>query len=229
MELTDEMIREALLRYDEIEMSKVPKDEDIDLEFSPGFERRMRRLIKKVDTPVKYRLQQAACVALALLTLAATYLSIDADARAQFFGWVQEQYETLVHYFFVGESTSEIAPEDVVYRPTWLPDGYEESAVYELETGTTVVYMNKTDMMIRFRYSWDLGYFGVFANRKEMITHNVYSDNINASIFISADDSQYPSIFWQKEETTAIFFITGNLSDDELVKMAESVDKICAE
>lgn len=52
MELTDEMIREALLRYNEIEMSQVPNDEDIDIEFSDEFERRMRELIGR-ETKIK--------------------------------------------------------------------------------------------------------------------------------------------------------------------------------
>lgn len=52
MELTDEMIREALLRYNEIEMSQVPNDEDIDIEFSDEFERRMRELIDR-ETKIK--------------------------------------------------------------------------------------------------------------------------------------------------------------------------------
>lgn len=52
MELTDEMIREALLRYNEIEMSQVPNDEDIDIEFSDEFERRMQELIGR-ETKIK--------------------------------------------------------------------------------------------------------------------------------------------------------------------------------
>lgn len=47
MELTDEVLREALLRLNEIEMSQVPNDEDIDIEFSDEFERRMRELIDR--------------------------------------------------------------------------------------------------------------------------------------------------------------------------------------
>ena len=49
MELTDEILREALLRSSEIEMSKVPNEEDIHFEFSPEFEEKMQRLIEKVE------------------------------------------------------------------------------------------------------------------------------------------------------------------------------------
>lgn len=64
MELTPEILKEVLLRYDEIEMSKVPKKEDLHYEYSRKFERKMRRLVRKVDTPVQYRLQQVAYIAL---------------------------------------------------------------------------------------------------------------------------------------------------------------------
>lgn len=49
MELTDEILREALLRYSEIEMSKIPDEKDIHFEFSAEFERKMQRLIEKVS------------------------------------------------------------------------------------------------------------------------------------------------------------------------------------
>ena len=49
MELTPEILREALRRYDEIEMSKVPNKEDLHFEFSPEFEEKMERLIEKED------------------------------------------------------------------------------------------------------------------------------------------------------------------------------------
>ena len=49
MELTPEILREALRRYDEIEMSKVPNEEDIHFEFSPEFEEKMERFIEKVE------------------------------------------------------------------------------------------------------------------------------------------------------------------------------------
>lgn len=41
------MIRKALIRYDEIEMSAVPEKEDIDFVFSQDFERRMRQIIEE--------------------------------------------------------------------------------------------------------------------------------------------------------------------------------------
>ena len=49
MELTPEILREALRRYDEIEMSKVPNKEDLHFEFSPDCEEKMERLIEKVE------------------------------------------------------------------------------------------------------------------------------------------------------------------------------------
>ena len=49
MELTPEILREALRRYDEIEMSKVPNKEDLHFEFSPEFEEKMERFIENVE------------------------------------------------------------------------------------------------------------------------------------------------------------------------------------
>ena len=62
MELTPEILKDALRRYDEIEMSKVPNKEDLHFEYSRRFERKMRRLIRKVDTPARYRLQHSVSI-----------------------------------------------------------------------------------------------------------------------------------------------------------------------
>lgn len=49
MELTPEILRESLRRYNEIKMSKVPKKEDIHFEYSPEFEEKMQQLIERVE------------------------------------------------------------------------------------------------------------------------------------------------------------------------------------
>lgn len=225
MELTPEILREALRRYDEIQMSKVPKKEDLHYEYSKRFERKMRRLIRRVDTPVRYHLQKAASIVLVLATLLSGYVIFTTEAGAEFRGWLKEQCDTLVHYFFEGEPSSEIIPKDMEYRPFWLPDGYKEYAVHENETGIMVIYKNELGISIRFRYSWDFENRRIFINEEEMISHPVKVNEISATMYEPMDDSQYPAIIWNNKENTSIFLITGDLTEDELVKIAESVSE----
>lgn len=124
----EEELRAAAVEAHRIIMSNLPEPEDCVHEFSPKFEHKVRRLISRVDTPVRYHLQKAACIALVFLSIASVYLYVDTDAQAQFVGWAKENYEILLHHFFEGDSTD--APvQDFEYRPTWLPEDYTEESV----------------------------------------------------------------------------------------------------
>lgn len=64
------------------------------------------------------------------------------EARAAFFGWFKEIYQTYFVYRFEDKSTTE---EDVVsYHLTWLPEGYTEVFNDETEETATVASMKRT-------------------------------------------------------------------------------------
>lgn len=227
MELTPEILKDALRRYDEIEMSKVPNKEDLHFEYSRRFERKMRRLIRKVDTPARYRLQQVASIALVLATILGTYVVAATDAGAQFRGWIREQYESLVHYFYEGEPSTEAAPEGVGYRLSWLPEGYTERAVHEMRTRTSVTYDGQDGNTIYFWYQ------SGSENRNLFFEPESYDDmryvHIGTKIgelYESEDPEISPILLWDNEEDSIVCSISAFLSENELVKMAENVEKI---
>lgn len=227
MELTPEILREALRRYDEIQMSKVPKKEDLHYEYSKRFERKMRRLIRRVDTPVQYRMQQAACIALMIATLLGSYVVAATEAGAEFRGWVKEQYYSLVHYFFEGEPKSEVVPENIGYRLAWLPEGYEERTVREMRTGTLVTYDGQADETIFFRYQ------RAAENRTLFFEPESY-DNVRSvpvgtqtgELYESADPEISTILIWNDRKEDMVYSISAYLSESELVKMAENVERI---
>lgn len=229
MELTDEMIREALIRYDEIDISRVPNEEDIDFEFSKKFERKMRRLIKRVDTPVRYRLQQAACIAAVLALVLSTYVVTATDVGAQFTGWVKEQYETLIHYFFEGEPSSEVVPENVDYRLSWLPEGYEEREMRKMRTDTVVTYDGIGDDTIYFRYNSISENRSFFFEPDDLKMKPVPIGTQTGELYESDDPEISSIIVWTNDEETMVFSISAYRSEEDLVKMAENVEQYYSE
>ena len=58
--------------------------------FSPAFERRMKKLLRRGRHPVWYKsLHAAACVLLALLLSGCAVLAVSPEAREVFAGWVR--------------------------------------------------------------------------------------------------------------------------------------------
>lgn len=219
----EEQLCEAAFEAHRIIMSDMPEPEECFHEFSKKFERNIGRLTKRVDTPVKYRLQQAACIIVAFLSLVSVYFSVNTDAQARFFGWVKETYEVWIHHFFEGDNT-DTPVQKSEYRPTWLPDGYKESAVHAQPAGMMIIYKNENDESIRFHFTTNLESRNLFIGGEHMTELTVQVNGRDAQIYESADDETAPVIVWRNEDDTVLFAITGYIEPEDLVKMAESVE-----
>lgn len=138
-----------------MELEEIPSEEKLSedeaLTFSSAFERKMKRLIRRADHPIRYRIAQiAACLLLAALLSGCTVLAVSPEARAAFVGWVREVSEGWFVYHYTGEDQT--APENVVYCPTWVPDGYE--LITEPENRRTRAFPARTRTAPASRSSW---------------------------------------------------------------------------
>ncbi len=111
-----------------MELEEIPSEEKLSedeaLTFSSAFERKMKKLIRRADHPIRYRIAQVvACLLLVALLSGCTVVAVSPEARAAFVGWVRETYETWFVYRYTGEE--QLPPENTVYAPTWVPDGYK--------------------------------------------------------------------------------------------------------
>lgn len=124
--ITEEMLRIAAAEADQAIRDSLPHPADCDHQFSPRFERKMKRVIRRGRHPVAYKfLHRAACLLVVVTLVGASWLTVDAEARGAFFAWVRQQYENFVEYRFEG-----LAPDEEMttnFAPTWLPEGYEEA------------------------------------------------------------------------------------------------------
>lgn len=151
--ITDEALRAAAakssavyIRY--VEQGFDPKHQHV---FSLKFEKQLKRISRRARHPFLYpAIQRIASFLLAILIGGTVWLSVDTNARAAFLGWVKEFYETYIVYRFDTNHPRNITE---IYRPTWLPEGYQE--IYSDYSGNTaeIRYMNTTDQGLIFGYS----------------------------------------------------------------------------
>ena len=218
----EDRLREAAAEANRIIMSDLPEPEDCVHEFSPKFERAVRRMTRRAEMPVRYRLRQAACVAVALLSLVSAYLMVNTDAQARFFGWVKEQYEIWVHHFFEGEDTADTTL-NIAYRPTWIPEGYTEETVLNQKSGVMIIYMNENDELLRFHYTTDFKSRNLYIKKDCMTESKIQVNGREAQLYLPNNNETAPIIIWKNEDQTVLFYITAYMNTEKLVKMAESV------
>lgn len=214
-----------------MELEEMPSEEKLSedeaLTFSSAFERKMKRLIRRADHPIRYRIAQiAACLLLAALLSGCTVLAVSPEARAAFVGWVREMYETYVEYRYTGENQA-IPQNERYYRPTWIPEGYQEATVKESTSQTYICYENENKLLVFCcTMDADAATLHVSSDNGDILDiQNIKIGDSSADLYIDPKENAASDIVWINENGT-LFFIHGQLSGDELIKMAESVEEV---
>ena len=210
-----------------MELEDIPSEEvlstDETLAFSTAFERKMKRLIRRTDHPIRHRVAQAvACLLLAALLCGCSVLAISPEARAAFAGWVRELQQKWFSYQYVGEVDA--VQKDTIYYPTWLPDGYEEIKAPKLGTFVYALYGNESGSLLSFSYQVGLEELKFHVERENaQIRHPSVAD-VQADLVLNTAGGAN-ALVWTDEGKGIVFWITAQLGEDDLVRVAESIQE----
>ena len=192
-------------------------------DFSPAFEKKMRKLIRRADHPIRYRVAYAAaCLLLAAVLSGCTVLAISPEARVAFVGWTREMYETWFVYRYTGEKQP--PSEDTVYFPAWVPEGYEE--IVSPQTGTFVrtQYENSAKELLTVSYVKGIETLSLSVEWAGAVVRQTSVGRLPADLYLNPDDG--PNVLvWTDTGKNAVFWITAPLSEKELVRIAESIQE----
>lgn len=220
--ITDEMLQAAAAEADQAILDALPPSEACKHPFSLGFERKMRRLIRRKSHPVVYKfLQTAACILAVVILGGTTWLSVDTQARAMFFSWVRQTYESYVSYRFAGEAASQATSES--YEPSWLPEGFALRTENHSGNDTFLVYTNGKDDMISFMAIHGSESVGLFITSDYESVTPVMVGDVQGDYYQAEDPENANGLVWQSTEEEMLFCITAPLPEETLVKIAESV------
>ena len=225
--ISDERLRKAAQKVEESMLASLPEPEECEATFSPEFERKMKKLIRRTDHPIRHRIMKAvACFLLVVLVGGGSVLTLSAEARATFVGWVRDiyqSYETWFVYHFVGESDT--VSEDIPYRLSWVPEGYTEQEVFELADQTDIHYTNNKGLLITFGYSSNSESISLYIERDGMEAYHVFVNDMPADLYLDNSEGETNILTWIDSDTNTIFWIMAHVDMDDLIKMAESVKK----
>lgn len=221
--ISDSMLRSAAKKSCEIYVNQLESgyDPKTQHEFSPEFEKKIKRLRRKANHPIVYRsLQRIALIILVCLIACGAWLTVDAEARATFFGWIKEIYETYFVYHFEGDA--DYSESSVAYRPTWLPEGYTEFYVNEAQSTTVVLYQNEDGFLLTFQYTHNPNETDWFIDAEQAVIKKTSMNGYPAEILMTDNTTTASLIAWTDEQDSA-FYVSAFLSESELIRIAESV------
>lgn len=223
--ISEEMLKKAAAEADQAIRDSLPAPAECEHEFSPSFQRKMRRTFRKAKHPVIYKLPKyAACFVLAVALASGTWLTVDVEARAAFFAWVREQYEAFVEYRFIGDSQQN-DDKFKQYELAYLPDGFSEVNRMEADGNAVVVYQDISDDMIQFSYSQGDDAISLFVENNSFEVQTVWIKNVEAEFYLSNDPDAANVLIWKSEDDNTVFCITADLPQSTMIELAESVQK----
>ncbi len=211
----------ARLEYGDL-MEELPEQD-----FSPQFEKKMRKLVRRGNHPIRYRVAQiAACLLLAALLSGCTVLAISPEAREAFLGWVRtfntpKEFPPYYSYTYSGDGEAQL-PEGVAYRPTWVPEGcqlFDEH--HNLPYRTTILFEDAEGGFVDFLCMTGTGSGGLQVTMdKGDVQKKVQVNGLPADLY----QGSYYSLVWSSEDGKFLFWIAGNVfTEESLLRMAESV------
>lgn len=220
MKLTDDMLRQAAPLARDAMLASLPEPEDCPADCSPRLRRKLDRLLRRQRRPVFYRaMRQAAACLLAVLALGGGWLAADREARAGFFQWARQAYETQIVYRFAGE-----AAESGVYRLGWVPEGYTEWSITDDPVLSSVLYVNDDGRILAFDYGpMQEGSFLYIVEADKATMYPVEINGIPGEFYLYDDPEVSNALVWLDEDAGIAFSIGGSLDQSDMLHMAESV------
>ena len=253
--LTDAMLSEAAAEAERFLLTIVPEDGEPHT-FSKRFERKMRKLIRRTNHPIRYQVMRtAAAVVLVIATLFGTVMAVSPEARAAVIGWVKSAFHEFFEYSLektpandnisnntstdaTNNSTTPNEDENISddsqdnesvkyeYHLSVIPAGYRELNAIDKLDGKRYLYVNDLGQILQFTYTYGAENSSLFTKTEEYDQYSVRVNKWSADVYIAINESETSVIIWQDSEKTVLFEIFAMADQEELIKIAGTVEAI---
>lgn len=221
--ITEDALRRAAREADRALADSLPDPADCAHIFSPRFQRRMARLIRRHRHKGLYRgLRRAACVLLAILLGGTIFLSVNEEAQATFYGWLREHVTGGQMYTYQGEPVEE---SGVVRYQLTVPEGYQLEDAIEGNGFFEYRYVNEEGALLQFSYVYELeeGMRASFVDESKMKLQQATVRGNAADLYISIQEGGNSTLIWTEKSTGVLMDLTGPLDKETLLDLAETV------
>ena len=223
MKLTDEMIAKAAGDYEQSTLDSLSVTEHT---FSPAFERRMKRLVRRQEQSVGYvYFKRVMCAILAIVLCVGTFLMFHTEARAVVVDWLRRQFAHSTYYGPTDGVHTHIQPSrerPAYYELDWLPEGYDLRSRHMTNEDGSVVYGSDANE-IELQYYFATKSTHVYVSNDSCEVRYVSVHDGGADLYLAFAEGQSNKLVWYSEDRSVIFVLTAPCGEETLIRMAESV------
>lgn len=204
-------------------LEKVPLESELSYKFSWRFKRNMKTLLKyERRTPVMRRFVRQMKTATAILLIAlsmifGTIMSVEAY-RVRFFEFVTEIREELTSIVIRSGENADYDALTAIY-PSYIPEGYSVLEQTSDKYENTIIYSNSKGLELY--YSQRMTTQGELILDSEGAKTKLITIGPQEAYLISNKGTL--QLFWHYDDS--ILSLIGNISETEIIKMAESIKK----
>ena len=218
--ITDEMMKQAAKEAGNIITDSLQTQEEYRYEFSKTFENNMENILQKAKHKKRKRLyKQVACYLAIFVVAGSSFLMLNQEARATFLYWLRGQYNGYMEYRYTGDGSA----QQKAYVLTYIPEGYYEKEISEMEGMNIAIYHNDLGNQIAFMSSSGTDAISLFISDEN--AQEVMVGNIKADYYQAEAEDENSVIVWYSADRATIFSISAALSKEEIIKVAESVEE----
>lgn len=219
----DEKLIQAFQIYNKKLCESLPTDEELEnITFSEAFENKMQKLIRAQKKSYFYLIntvgKRVAVIILAIMiSLTATTFGVKA-IRESVIEFITKTFEKFTEVTIEsGKPESDMEIELVKTAPQYIPEGYALESEIQAGVIYTIAYSNRENSTIDYMQTIN---FGTIANvNTEDIEYNkIYINSFDGLKYVK---NGLNTVVFADE--TYLYTIQGELSFDELIKMAESI------
>ena len=219
--ISDAALKEAASAVNQAMLDALPNPENCTHVFSPRFERKMRKLIRRVKHPIIYKtLNRVACALIVLILSAGLFLTFHTEARAAVVDWIKEKVEDFYHYFAPEQGQEAAIPGE--YCLGWIPEGYELLFSENVEGSKTEYYRNDAGQILQFHCLYHTSYSSLLVGGGEYDEKYIVTEKLEASIHLSKGSNNSNGIVWYVGNGNTLLHISANLEEEDLIKIAEN-------
>lgn len=176
-------------------------------------------------------LQRVAMILLVFTLSLGSLMAISPTVRAAVVRWAVEWYENHVTYRYSGNAIAQDMPQ---YEITALPEGYVEDTSLRIEWPNYISIKYKSEElqnMILFDYIYmQQASVSDFVPGENTIILPVTVNDLNGQLFLEADwENMRNVITWIDPDSNLQFTLQANLSESDILHMAESISLVKTE
>lgn len=219
--ISDQDLRDAARAWEKTRLETLPKPENCDVKFSSDFERKIKKLIFRVDHPILFALSRIlpAVLVAGSVTTGAVLLSPEPQTPAP-----APEPPAVSDTARPTEPAAVEPAGPVVYRPTWLPEDCRPDRETLYETEGMIVYQTAGGDEAVFLYATE----GDPAEGSDLTQgREVFVGDCPGVLRLGQSKGAINDLFWT--DGTVSFWLSAPYDEDILLRIAESVEAQSAE